>query len=102
MKKITIYQRGASNVEILDDTNEDHDVYCQELSKVFNITNVVILKTSTSTFIGRPSQLTSLTVEDTELTIQQTEESTENPDDVEEINLPEEEKTDVDIITDID
>jgi len=100
MKKITIYQRGASNVEIFDDAKDDLDIYCQELSKIFNVSNVVILKTSTSTFIGRPSQLTGLTVEDTESNAKQELESI--PEIVEESSPPEEDNSDVDIITDID
>ena len=90
MKKITIYQRDSSDVEIFDDTNEHLDEYCQDLAKIFNLSNVVILKTSKSTFIGRPSQLTSLTVEDIELSSQQSE------------NPPEKDTPDVDVITDID
>jgi len=64
MRKITIYQRGSSNVEILDDSDMELNDYCQELSKLFQMTNVTILNTSHSTFIGRPSQLTGIVVED--------------------------------------
>jgi len=64
MKKITIYQRGSSNVEILDDSDMELNDYCQELSKLFQMTNVAILNTSHGTFIGRPSQLTGIVVED--------------------------------------
>lgn len=64
MKKIKIYQRDASDVELLDDSDEDIDVYCHELSKMFQMSNVVILKTSSSTFVGRPSQLSGIVVED--------------------------------------
>lgn len=101
MKKITIYQTGVSDVEILDDDNEPIEEYCQKLSKLFHMSNVVILKTSTTTFIGRPSQLTGLMVKDIQVSEQQTIESDiiqENI--IEEKNPPE--KTEVDIITDID
>jgi len=100
MKKITIYQRGASDVVIFDDSNQPIDEYCQELSKVFHMSNVVMLKTSTSTFIGRPSQLTGLVVEDTESKIQQSVEAESMQKPVEEKTPPEEEQ--VDIITDMD
>jgi len=96
MKKITIYQRGVPNVDIFDDDNEDLDKYCQELSKIFNMSNVVILKTSSTTFIGRPSQITGLNVEDIESNNQQTIET-----EIIEESPPEEEKPDEDIITDM-
>lgn len=99
MKKITIYQRGASDVVILDDSDQPIEEYCQDLSKVFHMSNVVILKTSTSTFIGRPSQLTGLVVEDTESKIQQSIDPESMPETVEEKSPPEEQ---VDIITDMD
>ena len=98
MKKITIYQRGASDVEILDDSDETIDVYCQELSKVFNMSNVVILKTSTSTFIGRPSQLAGVVVEDTESQTKKTIESKNVPNKI----VGKSPKKHVDIITDVD
>lgn len=99
MKKITIYQREASDVEILDDSDMDIDSYCQEISKMFNMTNVVILKTTQSTFIGRPSQLTGIVVEEfgveQEVELEpELEEPEEIPEKVEEIQE--------DIITDID
>jgi hypothetical protein len=95
MKKITIYQHGVPNVDIFDDDSGDLDKYCQELSKIFNLSNVVILKTSATTFIGRPSQITGLTVEDIESNDQQTIET----EIVEEVSQEEKE---VDIITDMD
>ncbi len=97
MKKITIYQRGVPNVDIFDDDNEDLDKYCQELSKIFNMSNVVILKTSSTTFIGRPSQITGLNIEDIESNNQQTIET-----EIKEESPPEEETPDEDIITDMD
>lgn len=97
MKKITIYQRGVTDVDIFDDDNEDLDKYCQELSKIFNMSNVVMLKTSTSTFIGRPSQITGVTVVDAESSNQQTIET-----EIKEESPPKRKKSDEDIITDID
>jgi len=64
MKKITIYQKGTSDVTILDDNDEDLDSYCQELSKIFKTSNVTILETSSSRLICRPTSLNSIVVED--------------------------------------
>jgi hypothetical protein len=64
MRKIIIYQKDSDNVEILDDSDTELEEYCQELSKIFQMTNVSILKTSHSTFIGRPSQLNGIVVEE--------------------------------------
>ena len=96
MKKITIYQQGSSSVEILDDSDLPLDGYCQELSRLFQMSNISILKTSQSTFIGRPSQLTGIVVEDTETEVVKIIPETDN-----EIP-PEKEKTQEDIITDVD
>jgi len=100
MRKITIYQKGSSNVEILDDSDMNIDEYCQELSRLFQMTNVSILKTSHSTFIGRPSQLTGIVVED-EQSEQQLEISPEPEDTESTVEEPAEEIQE-DIITDID
>lgn len=70
MKKIIICQRGAPNVKTIDDSDEEHDEYCKKLSAIFNMTNVVMLKLSNSTFMVRPSQLVSLTVEDLDTKIE--------------------------------
>lgn len=108
MKRIVIYQQGTSIVELLDDNDEAIDEYCQEISNVFNATNVVMLKTSHSTFIGRPSQLAGIVVEDSESqkldesVMQQQEQEESEP---ESMPGPEEEvdkKIEEDIITDID
>lgn len=99
MRKITIYQRGSSNVEILDDSDTDLTEYCKELSKLFQMTNVAILKTSHSTFIGRPSRLTGIVVEDEEEVIE-----IENEDIEDELNDIKEKVEEIqeDIITDMD
>lgn len=91
MRKITIYQKGVESVELFDDSTTDIDEYCVELSKLFQVNNVTILKTTSSTFLVRPSKLTGIQVE-------------EVSEIVEEIN-PESEKTEEiheDIITDVD
>lgn len=96
MRKITIYQQGSSNVEVFDDNDVPLDEYCNDLSKVFQMTNVTILKTSQSTFIGRPSQLTGIVVEDLE-----TVEERVVPEKVIELPLKKE-QIEEDIITDMD
>lgn len=98
MKKITMYQKGAPNVEIVDDSEETHDEYCKKLSSVFNMANVVMLKTNNSTFMVRPSQLVSLTVEDLE-TEKKIEPKTISKSEVVKKSPPEPQ---VDIITDMD
>jgi len=95
MRKITIYQKGSENVEILDDSDMDLVEYCKELSKLFQMTNVSILKTSHSTFIGRPSRLTGIVVEDEK-------EVVEIENEVIEAKLDKVEEIQEDIITDMD
>lgn len=98
MRKIKIYQRGASDIEILDDSDVEFDQYCKDLAKIFHMSNVVILKTSTSTFIGRPSQVSGVVVEDLDLNDQREIESENAKPQVEE--KPQEIQED--IITDMD
>jgi hypothetical protein len=104
MRRITVYQKDSDSVELLDDSDTNLEEYCRELSKLFQMTNVSILKTSHSTFIGRPSQLIGIVVEDTDTgeimeETPEVENTTEGdiPDD-----LPKEEEIEEDIITDID
>lgn len=106
MRKITICQKGTTDVEILDDSNEAIDEYCQKLSSMFQMSNVAILKTSTSTFIARPSQLTGIVVEDLttdeEFVVKNEKEEIPVVEEKTEENPPEKVNDDVDIITDID
>lgn len=101
MRRIIIYQKESGNVELLDDSDIDLEECYKELSKLFHMTNVSILKTSHSTFIGRPSQLTGIVVEDME-----TKEIIEDPPkfDIEDDNSVQPPKAEIheDIITDID
>jgi hypothetical protein len=119
MRKIKIYQRDSQLVELFDDSDMNFDDYCKELSKLFSISNISILKTNKQTFIGRPSQITGIVVEDddiddnsllidgideiedTDNTPEETKkepEISDNKDDSESIK----EDPDVDIITDMD
>jgi hypothetical protein len=102
MKRITVYQQGTSNVELLDDSDADLEVYCSELSKALQMSNVVLLKTNNSTFIGRPSQIVGLFVEDLESEDQIETDPEESEVEVEEPEKEEEAEIQEDIITDID
>lgn len=64
MRKIKIYQRDSQLIELFDENDMDFADYCKELSKLFSISNVSILETSSQTFICRPSQITGIVVED--------------------------------------
>lgn len=96
MKKITIYQKGNIPIEVFDDSDEAIDEYSKELSKLFQSTNIAILKTSTCNVLVRPSALTGLFVEDSN----EFDPTVESKDLAVEIKLPE--KVEEDIITDID
>lgn len=102
MRKITICQKGASDVEIFDDSDEAIDEYCKKLSTMFQMANVAILKTSTSTFIARPSQLTGIVVEDLatdeEIVVEPEKEHVEEKAE----ESPKKVKQEIDIITDMD
>lgn len=92
MHKITIYQKGAENVELFDDSNMNMDEYCTELSKLFQVNNITILKTTNSVFLVRPSKLTGIQVEEVKkIEEQQIEPASEKAEELIE-----------DIITDID
>ena len=67
MKRITIYQKGIREIQLFDKTENDLDKYCEELSKMFQVSNIVILETTSGTFIGRPSKLSSIVVEDVQV-----------------------------------
>jgi hypothetical protein len=102
MKRITIYQQKSPVVEVIDDSDMNTDEYCNELSKLFQSSNIAILKTSQSTFIGRPSKINSIVLEDIELHGNETVEakSPSEPD----VKVTEKvtEEIQEDIITDID
>lgn len=88
MRRITIYQSEASKVELYDDDTSDINEYCKEISKLFQMSNIVVLNTTRSSFIGRPSQLKSIVVSDIVI---------EEPKEVKNEN-----EKDQDIITDVD
>ena len=62
MRKIIISTDHTANIEILDASDTDFDQYCEDLSKLFQESNIAILKTSGSTTIIRPSKLVGIEV----------------------------------------
>jgi hypothetical protein len=105
MKRITIYQQKSPVVEVIDDSDMNTDEYCKELSKLFQSSNIAILKTSQSTFIGRPSKINSIILED--LKTDDTKVVSQDPDEhgseaAEKAGEETKEEIQEDIITDID
>ncbi len=62
MRKIIISSDHIPNIEVFDDSDTDFDQYCEELTKLFQESNITILKTSNSTTIIRPSKLVGIEV----------------------------------------
>jgi len=92
MRKITIIQ-GSNVIEVLDDDDSEIESYCEELSKVFDVGNISILKTSNASVILRPSKITGVVVE--ALPLDSSKEKTKN-------TLCKEELKNEDIIMDVD
>lgn len=97
MRRIILYQHDSSKIELLDNSTQEIDEYCKELSNLFHMSNVAILKTSEGcTFIGRPSKISGIVVEDIEH--KEVPDETPQPEEKEE----QIEEQEVDMITDID
>jgi len=92
MRKITIIQ-GSNVIEVLDDDDSELESYCEELSKVFDVGNISILKTSNASVILRPSKITGVVVE--ALPLDLSKEKTKN-------TLCKKELNNEDIIMDVD
>lgn len=65
MKEIIIYQEKIEPLIIEDDDNKDLEEYTQELSKLFEATNVVILSCTSGNYVIRPHKIVSLKVLET-------------------------------------
>lgn len=63
MRKIIIHQSDAPIMEILDDSDESIDEYCNHLTQLMKMGNVAILKTSTASAVLRPSKIVGIKVE---------------------------------------
>ena len=62
MKRIRILTEGASELILLDDSDENINEYTKKLSSIFESSNVTILETSLSSLIVRPSKLVSMEI----------------------------------------
>ena len=95
MKKITIRQKGVSDTFLLDDDETEISEYSKNCSKLFQSSNIYMLKTSQSCVIGRPSQLCSITVENIEI-------KEDIPEPVKKVEKKKDDEIQQDIITDIE
>ena len=93
MNRILISLKCGESVQLTDDDDMSKDQLLDNLSSLFSINSVSILKTKSTSVIIRPSDITSITVEEVN-EVQQEEKSTPPAKDE-----PEQE---VDIITDMD
>ncbi len=64
MRKITIHQNDTQNIEVLDDSNEPIDEYCNRLSDLMKMGNIAILRASSASVVLRPSKVVGIKVED--------------------------------------
>lgn len=64
MKKIIVYQEGAENIELFDDTDGNLESFAQTLSNVLKASTVSIINTSGTSLIVRPSKIISILVKD--------------------------------------
>jgi len=64
MKSITIYLDDGKIVEISDNNNDPIEDYVNNLSSMMEETNVVILATSESSLIIRPTRINGINVEE--------------------------------------
>jgi len=96
MRTITIHQSDANDIEVLDESDEPLDQYCDSLAELMKMGNIVILKTSSASVVLRPSKIVGIKVEEGAVS-----ESVSLPD-----NPPPKEteatSQEVDIITDVD
>jgi len=93
MNRILISLKCGESVQLTDDEDMSKDQLLEHLSSLFSINSVSILKTKSTSVIIRPSDISSITVEELD-GVQQEEKSTPPPKDE-----PEQVE---DIITDMD
>jgi hypothetical protein len=99
MKLIRIYQRGTETLELLDDDDTELTEYQKEISKFFKSSNVSIIETSSCSFVGKPSQVTGITVEEVEVI---KDEDDKQEDSQITFEVEDKEPVEQDIITDMD
>ena len=95
MRKITIHQSDAENINILDDSDEPIEQFCNKLSELMKMGNVAIVKTSSASVVLRPSKVVGIKVEEKE-----TSQTVDLP--PEENQVEEKQEETEDIITDVD
>jgi hypothetical protein len=102
-KCLTIFQENNSPIIMVDEDDRDLSEYSKELSSFMTLDNISIIETSNSAAIIRPSKISSILVEDVDVT--EEEPKPEKPP----IkipgrgkNKPAVKKKEVDIITDVD
>ena len=62
MKVITIFLDNGKTIYVNDDNEDDIEVYSNELSAILEESNIVILGTSESTLILRPSRIDGIDI----------------------------------------
>lgn len=63
MRKISI-KTETGNLDIFDDSDVPMDKYCNELSKIMKMNNIVTLQTTESSVIVRPSKIIGIQVKE--------------------------------------
>ncbi len=96
MKRIVISLKCGESVNLMDQEDMPNEQLLEQLSSLFSINSVSILKTKTTSVIIRPSDISSITVEDVEVSKTVVKEESSSPPQKIESEQP------VDIITDID
>ena len=96
MKRIAISLKCGESVNLIDQEDTPNEQLLEQLSSLFSINSVSILKTKTTSVIIRPSDISSIAVEDVEVSETEVKE--------EDNSLPQKIKSEqpVDIITDMD
>ncbi len=89
MNRILISLKCGESLHLTDQDDMSQDQLLEQLSSLFSINSVSILKTKTTSVIIRPSDISSITVEPVEVKQKQLEEklppSKDEPDEVEDI-----------------
>jgi hypothetical protein len=67
MNRISISLKCGENISLLDEDDLKLDSLLEDLSTLFSINNVALLKTKTSSVIIRPSDISSIKVEPEEV-----------------------------------
>lgn len=99
MKIITIHQDGGKRVVIEDNDNSNLEDYSKNISSLLEFSNISILHTTESTIILRPSKILSIQINERENIQIKDYKEDEYEESIEDKRV-EEEKEEIDIITD--